>query len=259
MANSLALLYIARGRDDDALGRFRRFVRAYRAHVPGAEHDLFVVFKGFDDNQKLQEARSVFEGLRYSSISTDDDNFDIGAYRAATSQIEHGLIGLVNSSAEPNCDGWIGKLLSNLGPDVGAVGATGSFESLNALDSSIPSFPNVHLRSNGLIMRREDLLVMFPERIPDKLSAFHVESGPNSFTRQFFKRGMSVLVVGKDGRGLPPARWPECQGFRQGAQSNLLVHDNVTRLFENSAHVVKCALTRGSWGGLASQFEISPN
>jgi hypothetical protein len=126
------------------------------------------------------------------------------------------------------------------------------------LDPSIPVFPNVHLRSNGVIMRRDHLLSMFPKRIHDKLSAFHVESGPNSFTRQLFAKGMSVLVVGSDGRGYPPQYWPECRTFRQGMQSNLLIHDNVTRLYEDSPYQTKLDFSRGTWGDYATTLSIAP-
>ncbi len=256
----LAFFYVARGRDLDPLPRFRRFVAAFNKYLPGTDHDLFIIFKGFDSEADLDDAKAVFSAVRHEALSTDDDNFDLGAYRAAAESVPHEFIGLLNSNAEPNSDGWMGKLFNNLGPDVGAVGATGSFESLNAFDYRIPPFPNVHLRSNSLIIRRIDLLLMFPKRIPDKLSAFHVESGPDSFTRQLFERGMSVLVVGGDGRGYPIQRWPDSKTFRLGLQENLLVHDNVTRTYDVMSFKRKKEISGLTWGDyIKPRFGIFPD
>ncbi|TGP27247.1 MULTISPECIES: hypothetical protein [unclassified Mesorhizobium] len=256
----LAFFYVARGRDVDSLSKFRRFVAAYKKHHPGADHDLFIIFKGFDDDADLGDAKAIFSNIRHEAISTDDDNFDLGAYRVAAEGLTHEYVGLLNSNSEPNSDAWMAKLFNNLGPNIGAVGATGSFESLNGLDSRIPPFPNVHLRSTALIMRRLDLLHLFPNRIPDKLSAFHVESGPNSFTRQFFERGMSVLVVGGDGRGYPVPRWPDSKTFRQGLQENLLVHDNVTRMYNAMSFERKKEISGSTWGDyIKPGFGIFPD
>ena len=254
-----AFLYVARGRDTEPLARFKRFVDAYQRYPAGADHDLFIIFKGFDSADDLAEAKAIFSAIHYGAISTDDDNFDLGAYRVAAEELTHDLVGLLNSNAEPNSHGWIAKLLNNFGPTVGAVGATGSFESLHGLDYKIPAFPNVHLRSNSLIMRRADLLKMFPKRIPNKYSAFHVESGPNSFTRQFFERGQSVLVVGGDGRGYAVPRWPDSGTFRQGLQENLLVHDNVTRTYDVMSFNRKKEISESTWGKyIKSEFSIFP-
>jgi hypothetical protein len=108
-------------------------------------------------------------------------------------------------------------------------------------------------------MRRTDLLAMFPKRIPNKYSAFHVESGPNSFTRQFFERGQSVLVVGADGRGYAVPRWPDSRTFRQGVQENLLVHDNVTRTYDAMSFDRKKEISEGTWGKyIEPEFSIFP-
>jgi hypothetical protein len=56
------------------------------------------------------------------------------------------------------------------------------------------------------------------------------------------------LVVGRNGRGYPPLKWPLSETFRQGEQSNLLVHDNVTRDFQQLPSSEKQIIIRKTWG-----------
>jgi hypothetical protein len=245
-ADRLAVIYLARGADADPLIRFRRFVHSYRRFNAGELHDLVIIFKGFNDPADLTAARELFSSLDHQALFTGDDNFDLGAYVDAAQQVPHARLCFLNSNSEILCDGWLAKLAANFAvPGVGLVGATGSFESLPAF----PSFPNPHIRSNAFMICRDLFLEMLSSiRLTTKLAAYSVESGPNSITRQIFERGLSALVVGRDGRGYSPSWWPHNQTFRQGSQANLLVHDNVTRTFENLPFGNKVAISRRTWG-----------
>ena len=249
LGGSLAVAYLARGADSEPLNRFRRFVASYKSHAAGVEHNLFIIFKGFQSSDDLEEAHQVFAALAYTPIHTDDENFDIGAYRRAAEQIPHDRLCFLNTNTELLCQDWLAKLAINLDqPCVGIAGATGSFESLYVLDARFPKFPNVHLRSNAFILRREKALWLLPLRVPDKRDAYLAESGRASFTRRLFDLGLSSVIVGRDGRAYPPQQWPSSQTFRQGTQSNLLVHDNVTRAFDQMPWPEKRKMTAGTWG-----------
>ena len=162
LSRSLAVVYLARGSDSAPLTRFRRFLESYCRFAAAAEHDLFIIFKGFDDRSGVERAQEIFSGVRYNAIATDDANFDLGAYRIAAEHIHHGAT-CWNPNREIPRAGWLAKLLVNFGrPSVGIVGATGSFEALSSSDERFPLFPNVHLRSNGFLIRREDV----PRNVP---------------------------------------------------------------------------------------------
>jgi hypothetical protein len=249
ISRSLAVVYLARGSDSAPLTRFRRFLESYCRFAAAAEHDLFIIFKGFDDRSGVERAQEIFSGVRYNAITTDDANFDLGAYRIAAEHIHHDLICFLNSNSEILSAGWLAKLLVNFGrPSVGIVGATGSFETLSSSDDRFPLFPNVHLRSNGFVIRREDALEMFPRRITSKKEAWLLESGPSSITRRFWERGLSVVVVGRNGRGYFPQWWPASETFRIANQANLLIHDNVTREFERMSRVKRFEVSNATWG-----------
>jgi hypothetical protein len=256
MANSpgsskpIALVYLARGAETDHLSRFEFFLQSYRRFSAGAEHTLFVIYKGFNDDEQLRAARALFSVCQAIPIYTTDAAFDIGAYAEAIQQIPHGRVCFLNTNSEILCDGWLGKLAANLAqPRVGIVSATASFESLVLLDPRFPRFPNVHVRSNAFMMHRELAAKILPAfRINDKKDAFFAESGPEGITRRLFAMGMTALVVGRNGRGYAPASWPVSQTFRQGTQQNLLVHDNVTRSFEAMPWPDKKVMSQRSWG-----------
>ncbi len=244
--DSVAVFYLARGADIDHLFRFRRFLRSYHGFGAGEDHTLMIIFKGFQDAAHLAEGRSVFRSLEYHPLFTDDNSFDLGAFFDAARRIPHERLCFLNSNCEINSEGWLAKLSANFAiPRVGIAGATGSFESL----PSFPSFPNPHIRSNAFMMRRDVFLdVLSGANLTTKRDAYSVESGPAGLTRQVFERGLAALLVGRDGRGYTPYWWPHSQTFRQGAQSNLLVHDNHTRAFERMPFADKIHISQLTWG-----------
>jgi hypothetical protein len=244
----IAVLYLARS-GAGALDRFNRFVQSYKDVPARIEHDLFVIFKGFQAAGDMEEAENCFSQLDYRPLHTDDDNFDLGAYRLAVEQIDHEYVCFLNSNSELVGDGWLAKLVANLSqPGVGLVGATGSYESLAGVDRRFPLFPNMHIRSNAFAIRREHFRALMPLRVPGKLEAFLLESGEAGLTRRINDMGLSALVVGRNGRGYPPLKWPLSETFRQGEQSNLLVHDNVTRDFQLLPSSEKQIVIRNTWG-----------
>ena len=188
--------------------------------------------------------------LRSLPFIPDDLAFDIGAYLAAARQIDAERICFLNTSSELISHYWLAKLSNNLdAKNVGLVGATGSFESLGSMDQRIPQFPNIHIRSNAFMIERKRLVdILSQYTIHTKRDAYFVESGPDSITRHIFRLGLSALIVGRDGRGYHPENWPRSWTFRQGDQSNLLVKDNVTRVFEQLSWSEKKELSSKTWG-----------
>ncbi len=62
----------------------------------------------------------------------------------------------------------------------------------------------------------------------DKRATYLLESGPHSVTHQVQARGLSAVVVGRDGRAYDVEEWPHSATYRAGGQANLLVADNRT-------------------------------
>ena len=108
----------------------RGFVDSYRAHPAGADHDLHVVFKGFPDQSSLMAARALFGELPIHAIELEDKGYDIGSYFAAARIVANQRLIFFNTFTELLADNWLKKFDDALSlPDVGLVGATGSWQS----------------------------------------------------------------------------------------------------------------------------------
>jgi len=142
-------------------------------------------------------------------------------------------------------------------PNVGLVGATGSYENLNEYNKDFPVFPNIHIRSNAFMVNRKWFCgITAGLVIADKIDAFYFESGPQSMTRQIIAMGREVLLVGRNGRGYSPKWWPMSNTFRQGTQSNLLVADNQSRNFMAMPWSEKQEFVLKTWGRFIREEEL---
>jgi hypothetical protein len=153
-------------------------------------------------------------------------------------------------------DGWLGMLERQLlRPEVGMVGATGSYESPNAvrpgplrgLRPGHEPFPNPHLRTNAFALERDLLRDLDWPTGLDKLAAVRLEGGSRSLTRQVRERGLEALVVGRDGDAYPPERWRQSATFRSGGQANLLIADNRTLHYQEAGPLARRGLAWLAW------------
>ncbi len=187
---------------------------------------------------------------------------DLDHYREAADRVVAERYCFLNTVSVILADGWLANLEKALvAPGVGMVGATGSYESPNAvrpgplrrLRPGHEPFPNPHLRTNAFALERELLLSLDWPRGLSKLEAVALEGGKRSLTRQVRDRGLETLVVGRDGVGYPPERWMQSETFRSGEQENLLVADNRTRHFQEGGRLTRFGLSWLAWGSRRSR------
>lgn len=231
----------------------QRFVASYRAHPGGADHRLAIVFKGFGDTGPGAAHLAALDGLEHETLRYDAPTLDLPAYAACAEALDASHLCFLNSESVLLADGWLAALLEQLrAPGVGAVGATGSYESPRSLNPlrrrRWPSFPNPHLRTNAFMLSRALMRDLRWPAVRTKPAAWELESGRDGFTRQVWSRGLRTLVVGRDGRGHPPEDWHRSATFRSGGQANLLVADNRTRQWEEADAARRARLTRMAWG-----------
>lgn len=109
---------------------FDVFMASYERHAAQLEHDLVLLFKGFDDRAQLTPYLERAADARPLRVEVADDGLDLAAYRAAADRLDHQRLCFMNSFSEILVDGWLGLLDSGLAdPGVGAAGATGSWAS----------------------------------------------------------------------------------------------------------------------------------
>jgi hypothetical protein len=233
-----------------------RFLASYARHEAGAEHRLVVVFKEFRDPAALAAVQARFGGLEHEELLMPEACLDLAAYPRVAEAIDAPWLLFLNSNSELLDDGWLSKPLAQLlRPEVGMVGATGSYEgSASPLSARLlrrrplVPFPNPHIRTNAFMLERDLALALDWGDANSKASAWQVENGPHGLTRQVIERGLEPLVVGRDGVGYPVDRWREADVFRTGQQANLLVSDNRTRDFAEAQPRWRSKLTRLAWG-----------
>lgn len=247
---SVAVVFLARGYEQDHLQRFRRFLRSYIQQAAGCDHKLYVIFKGFQNSQAENDARMLFASVPHSGYSMEDSGFDIGAYARMVREVEEDFVSFFNSHSEIMAENWLYKLVCNLrDPSVGMVGATGSYESLNYIHPDFPPFPNPHLRTNAFMLRVSHARQFFSDEIiQTKADAWRFESGAHSLTQQVFAVGLSCLIVGRNGCGYGHRSWMQSETYRQGLQSNLLVLDNVTRSYNCMLPNERASAIKRTWG-----------
>jgi len=110
---------------------FDAFMASYERYAAELDHDLVLLFKGFDrDAAEIAPFLERAAAAGPSRIEVPDDGFDLTAYLAAASVLEHERLCFINSFSEILVPGWLALLDAALAdPAAGAAGATGSWAS----------------------------------------------------------------------------------------------------------------------------------
>jgi hypothetical protein len=251
-------------------GPLREFLRSYHSHAAGAEHELVIVFNAPPqerDDDTRQTLLAELQSTTHRLIELEQPMLDLAAYGEVARRLEHERVCFLNSYSLIQADGWLGLLSRALDdPGVGLAGATGSWESqgewgrgraifwpqqlitLRGARRDYPRFPNPHIRTTAFMSPRAAVVELGLESARDKRSAYLLESGHMSITREIQGRGLRAVVVGRDGRAYEVDDWPHSRTYRSGEQDNLLVADNRTRDWQRAAPRLRRRLTRDAWG-----------
>lgn len=297
MSASTAVVHLVRRAN--GIEPFEAFMASHASHEAGHEHELVLLFKGFESPAALAPYRRLGERSAARELHVADDGMDLTAYLVAARQLAHARLCFVNSYSTILAPGWL-RLLSDAldEPRAGVVGATGSWGSHRSYALSLlrlpngyrgalgdrrvtgpafrsvgtapqlgrlrrlakaardlpreivgyPGFPAPHVRTNAFLIERELLLAFRTGRLASKSAAYRFEAGHRGLTAELAGRGLTSLVVGRDGEPLPPERWPEADIFWQRTQRDLLVADNQTRAYSAGTPAQRLALARYAWG-----------
>ena len=223
-----------------------------RAHPAGTPHRLLLLLAGPEEDRSPW--RRLFDAVPHEVLEVGL-GMDLGHYRTAVDRVAAERYCFLNTVSEPLVEGWLARLEEALlRPEVGMVGATGSYESPNAvrpgplrrLRPGFEPFPNPHLRTNGFAMERELILQLDWGAELTREQTVMLEGGRRSLTRQVRERGLETLIVGRDG-AYPPDRWRESATFRSGEQANLLLADNRTRHYQQGGGLARRGLAWLAW------------
>jgi hypothetical protein len=258
----------------------RDFLASYERNLGGVAHRLVVAFNGFGGESELGEYREALAGVGHEWFMVRRTAQDIPVYFEAAERFGERYFCFLNSHSMLLDPEWLVKMYAHaVREGVGAVGATGSWEStytcylrwwrenlprrpyrgmfggereklrsLLALRKRVPPFPNPHLRTNAFLIARELFLGLKRWEMVEKDDAYMFENGREGMTRQIVAMGLRPLVVGRDGRAYEKEEWRESFTFRRDGQHNLLVSDNQTRLYAETDPATRRALAESAWG-----------
>lgn len=109
---------------------FEAFAASYQRHPCHCEHDLVLLYNGFDGDAALAAHRHHAAALSAQEIVLAESCLDLAAYVAAARVLKHERVCFVNSYSEILVPGWLALLERALeDPACGAAGATGSWAS----------------------------------------------------------------------------------------------------------------------------------
>jgi hypothetical protein len=128
----------------NGLDSLRDFVTAMLRHPAGIEHQLVLAMKGFSSACEAAPYIAAAGELEPEVAFFPEAGLDLGLYFAAAARLRRSRYCFVNSHTRPVVDGWLAKLDAALAaPDVGMVGATGSWSSFHSwvtYSLGLPSF-----------------------------------------------------------------------------------------------------------------------
>jgi len=258
----------------NGVGPFKTFIESYKKYPAGIGHGLLIIYKGFGREADIVPYEELLTETPHTYLKVADFGFDLRPYFIAAKKYNYQYFCFLNSFSVIQDKDWLNKLYSQINqPNVGLVGASGSWGYVRPgqvkknlplhkklvriliikwvgkfLGSYFDPFPNYHIRSNGFMIARDNMLKIKYGLIFSKMNAWILESGKSSITRQIEQMGLKSIVVGKDGKGYEKYVWDISNTFWRGTQENLLISDNQTRKFDMASPEWRRESELFAWG-----------
>jgi len=227
----------------------KRWAATRLQYDPGFPCDNHIVFTNGDAGS---EHRKVFGGIQFKEHLFVGGGWDIGANQWVSGKLkEYDLAVFMNARGYFNRAGWLARLMEARDSEFDANGLYGI--STSCEPSPIPNpyviGPNPHVRT-GCFATRPSALNRYPYLINSRAKSFMFESGPWNVSQWYEDMGYKVLMVTWDGVYWK-CDWRKPDNiFRRGDQSNLLVRDRHTAMFDSASDQERAILSSRADGGM---------
>lgn len=208
----------------------RRFLETYLRFRPVTPHDLLIVQCGGTD--RLGDFGAVAKyWFRY-----DGAGADVGTYQAVLPVLDYDLVLCCNTLVHFWRPGWLEPIAEGYerhGP--GVYGLTASNER------------NPHLRTTAIAISPQ-VMLRYPHRTSESATVTYprngLEAGPDNISLWAERAGYPVILVTADGRYYRDGWRIRPNIFRRGDQTNCLIFDRHTDIYERSSPEEKRRLER---------------
>jgi hypothetical protein len=221
----------------------KKFAETYKQFPPQIEHELIVVCC----NGPATTALSVF----FKGIATRFESYygagrDVGAAQSIAQKVDADFLVFANADVHFFRAGWLKRFAeARMEHGDGLYGATASFESY----PFIPGNLNPHIRTSFYGCNPETFR-QYPFKIDSREKCFKFESGEWKFMQWVEDRGEPCLMVTWDGCYAKQDFRKPANVFRKGDQSNNLIHDRHTKIYELADPRQRRELETSANGGL---------
>ena len=126
----IAVFHLVRQQNNISL--FKNFIQSYLRFESGSDHQLIIIFKGFSEPSEIEAYTELLVNIPHIKFEVSDQGFDITAYDKASRHFfgQYDYYCFLNSHSIILASEWLGKLVTEIEkPNVGMVGATGSYQS----------------------------------------------------------------------------------------------------------------------------------
>lgn len=225
----------------------RRFSETYQLFPPEADHELLVMCC---NGPVTQSVTSLFRGGRARFETYCGGGWDCGAGQEAARVADCDFLVCANAGVYLSRPGWLRRFVdARVQHGEGLYGTTASYESL----PYVPGEFNPHIRTS-FYGCNPNTFRQFPFRIESREDCLKFESGAWSFTRWFEERGEPCLMVTWDGCYEKQNYRKAPNVFRKGDQSNLIICDRHTEMYELAGVQQRAELELRANGGRPALF-----
>lgn len=210
----------------------------YLQYQPKIEHEVVVTYC---NGMPTAAQKAIFSGLNHTTATYGGGGWDIGAFQAMSLSLEHDIVVFMNARTFFWKPGWLDRLVwARQSRGEGLYGASASFEFCSLWCRSGHG-TNPHIRTSCFACNPK-ILREYPYLIDSREKGFEFESGMWNFANWFEDSGYNVMMVTWDGE-YHKADWRKPPNiFRRGDQSNCLIRDRHTSMYETSSREVKLQL-----------------
>lgn len=235
----------------DDINSLKNFKNNYLKFDAGLDHDLVICFKLLESKQ-VQNIVKELTDIKFHNFedSFNKNDFDFGSYKRVSEKYIDRDIFFLNSHSYPLCNNWL-KLIMFHKDDNNLIGTSASYESI--LESikikkkykffsyllnifkfkkNFPSFPNPHIRTSSFLIKSNIFLdFIYNKKINSKFDAWKIESGNDSLTNFFKKKGLSVYIVNSEGKKFIEKDWMSSETYCYSRQLKSIISDKHTRKY----------------------------